>query len=144
MSPNKIIITVSALAVLTLGVTTALTQEEAVELAEMGEVVVEQPVEKIVEEVVIEEDPCLNRNVTIELASLGEVFCLNESEYQEVRTALYDEYMVEKDYDFDINNRDLLTEVLNEEIERRGIVQFSVEDKEDLKNQLIDLLNPNQ
>lgn len=93
------------------------------------------------------EDVCQDRPIYIGLPSEKAVYCLNQEELDYVKQALLDEYNdtnYETEGDFDINNRELLAEVLNYEATTRGLSFENITDKEELKRQLIELLQPNQ
>lgn len=143
MALNKVLFTVGALAVLATGTTIALMADQKIELKNTGEVVIEEHIiyTGTAYGEVITEAPCLKRDIIITLSDTS--YCLNGEELGQIKTALYEEYTEKKDYDFDINNRELLSEVLNYEVNANNITFENITDKEELKRQLVELLNPN-
>jgi len=88
-----------------------------------------------------ESTACNRAEVSMELQ--GQVVCLTEGQYEEAKLGLYNEYMdTGKDYDFHIDNRELLNQVLTREIAEQDFQLEGFSSKEELAEQLINLLKP--
>jgi hypothetical protein len=66
---------------------------------------------------------CKDNEVALEVrseSSIKERECVTKEEYKEAKRLLLKELTTQKDYDFDINNRDLLNAVLYIELPKLG------------------------
>lgn len=76
----------------------------------------------------------------ISLESNDRRICLTKQQYPIIKKRLLNEYNDKtKDYDFDINKREILSAVLNKELNDKGI-SIRDTDKEKIKKELIKLL----
>ena len=66
--------------------------------------------------------------------------CLPSKEYENTKQTLVDNYDKKGEYSFDINDRNLLAGMINEEMKGKEISFENIETKEQLADELINLL----
>lgn len=86
---------------------------------------------------------CADVSLPVDFDSEGKAekeLCFTKNEYKDLKAQLKADYKKNPDYDFDVNNKDLLIAVWNKEIKEKGL-QIQNMDKAKLKQTLLDLLN---